>query len=697
MATESLKFFLEVEDRASRDLANARKEIERIQGVSTGGNAVNGITASFGQLTGAMTLGTIAAQGFAQAVGLIRSEAEASLGAFTKYQSTMLGLASTSAAFGQNQQAAMGAVKSLTSDGLIAQTTAAEGLMRLFASGLNLEEATNLIRAYKDQATFGRSSTISLDQAVGNLASSFQTENSTIGNLSGQTENYNLILARGAAALGKSVDSLNEAERTQAKYLGTMQLGQVVAGDTERSLDTLQGKQAQLNAAMIQFHQTVGQALAPAMEFLTAMMLEGAKAAGEVLVPNVKAIGTVLVDVAGVALTAGSIIKNVLVGIGKGVMDANAAMSKMAHLDFGGAMESAKKVIGDVAEIGTKTWEETGKIAAGAMSIKDKIAKGGFSDLPVVTRDVMNKTAGAIKKGSDKAAKELEQLAEKLKNVQEKMKKESDNFARSVADKQHSYNESMKLTVQAHIKSIQDLRKEIQELNDDFAEATAERQATHNEAVSNIKEKYEEDTKNLQDNLNRRLADSHVSDEQLTAFFQAQIAEKQKLRDADLAKEEEKNKLETEKALAAHQKQLSDIQGRLNAELEIQRAHQDVFNQFKDQAVEDDITRAQNAFAREMDQMKQQHNERMDELRKEQEEILALRAATEASIAKSIAGGAQARGVTAPKAAPKAATKSAPALTIQKPVATGINNYFGYNPKEIVKQQTLVTNWGAMR
>ena len=175
-----------------------------------------------------------------------------------EFEASVAGLSRISERFGYDATNATAAAQSLASDGLITVTTAAGGLQKLLIAGVGLPEAIKLMQGYKDQAAFGKSSTLDLDTAVGNLAESFYTENSAIGNLSGQTENWSQILEYGAAAIGKNVSQLTDKERIQAKLIGQQRLNNLVEGDSAILAETSAGKQALLNQTLLEMQVTIG-------------------------------------------------------------------------------------------------------------------------------------------------------------------------------------------------------------------------------------------------------------------------------------------------------------------------------------------------------------------------------------------------------------------------------------------------------
>lgn len=268
-----LSIVIEAINNASKQLKQIENDLKNVSTATQkqGSEAVKS-AGDFNKLALAFGLGniyaTIAKKAFDVLTDSIRSLTgyiETAIGISSEYERSLTGLSLISGKFGESQDKATEAAKALASDGLITLSTAAEGLQKLMQSGLSLDQAVDLMNNYKDEAAFGRAQTIEYDQAVRNLAESFYTENSMIGNLSGQTENWNILLERGAELLGKNVNSLTKTERAQAKYLAQQELSILTAGDAIRYSDTYAGKLSQLETSYQVLSATIGDVFKPAL------------------------------------------------------------------------------------------------------------------------------------------------------------------------------------------------------------------------------------------------------------------------------------------------------------------------------------------------------------------------------------------------------------------------------------------------
>lgn len=258
MADSREQLIVEVIDKAVSNLKSITKELQQTNtALDTTAKAATKTNASFLEIAKGIGVFAVADR----ALHTLASTMKDSVSQATQYQMAMTGLSSVANYFGITQEEAKKSAQSLASDGLMTVADAGNSLKQLLASGLNLDQAQKLMEAYKNEAAFGRVNTIDYTQAVGNLAESFKTENSMIGNLSGQTENYSYILDIGAAKLGKKTAALTATERVQAKYLGTLEVAKKNEGDAAKMSDTFAGAQARLTVAIQNQKIALGEAI----------------------------------------------------------------------------------------------------------------------------------------------------------------------------------------------------------------------------------------------------------------------------------------------------------------------------------------------------------------------------------------------------------------------------------------------------
>ena len=165
----------------TKDLKDAETDLNGVTNALGQTNA--GVVGSFRNLFTSFTAANLAANAITAGITAVKRGFTDSVQAATTYNNAMLGLSSTAASLGQSQDAARQSAKELSSDGLLSVATSANSLKQLMQSGLGLDQAVTLMGRFKDEAAYGRSETISYDQAVGNLAQAYKTNSSELGDL----------------------------------------------------------------------------------------------------------------------------------------------------------------------------------------------------------------------------------------------------------------------------------------------------------------------------------------------------------------------------------------------------------------------------------------------------------------------------------------------------------------------------------
>lgn len=260
MADSRLDLIIKARDEASAILKKIQGELGGIDKQST--TASRGLDGMRDSLASIGAISSVAFVGIA--AGL-----KTTIDAYSQAQSSQLGFEATAKKLKVPIDNLNIAAQKLSADGLIPLSTAQAGMQNLMQAGLtDVDKITKLMQNFKDEAVFGKSASIDLATAVSNLSESYKTESSSLGNLSGISENYSMVLERGAKQLGKRVVDLTEAERAEAKYLGLLEIGAVSAGNSALAAESLSGAQAKANTAFREAQIAIGEALAPALTSL---------------------------------------------------------------------------------------------------------------------------------------------------------------------------------------------------------------------------------------------------------------------------------------------------------------------------------------------------------------------------------------------------------------------------------------------
>lgn len=246
--------------KVSNSIGNVTNATQKVSLLDRFGSALGNIATVAGGFIASQVL-TRVADGIAD---IFASSVQASM----DLQKAMTTLSIIAPRFGVNAGKAQEAAKLLGKELRIGVSSAAEGLQNLLKSGLNLEQATTLMKRFTNEAITGKSSSISLAQAVQNLSFAYATGNSALGNMSGISENFNDIVERGAKLMGKKTASMSEAELQEAKYRGMIELTNLTMGSAEKFTGTLTDKQAQLEIQMQELKVTIGDKLNPVLAAL---------------------------------------------------------------------------------------------------------------------------------------------------------------------------------------------------------------------------------------------------------------------------------------------------------------------------------------------------------------------------------------------------------------------------------------------
>lgn len=624
---DQLEYIVKIVDQATGDLQKIANEVSQLQDKIEGsGNAAAASSTSFGKLTAAFGVADLAVRALTAAVTTAQNQFNESIDAANKYASAMIGLSSVASAFGEDQDKATEAAKSLAKDGLMSVAESAAGLKNLLGAGFNLDESTQLMLKFKDAAAFGRQGSLGFGEAIVGATQGIKNQNSIMVDNVGITKNLSIILEEAGYSMQDLSRVTTDASVRQALYNGLLREGEVFSGDAARAAETLKGAQDQLNTSVFNLQATVGQILAPSILVMVNSMNEAANSANNSLQPSMEGIAKGLVVVAGTFIELGEVVRAAARLIISAVESISIAVQHIQKGDIMGAItESWKNTLDDLTSIGLDFGKSFEKTSANIGKAWDKIDREGLGKMPGVMRDALANTGSAVDKGGEQIAKKLEQMATKISDINKNILKESQHFAQDISNKTRDFEEQVRDLVIKHRDAIRDLRQEMSDLKSEFESGEKDRLGTHEDRVKTINEKYAEETQNLKDNLKRRLADTHTSDKQLIKYFEEQVKEKESKRDKEIASENSDYDKAEAKEKTRYEKQLSELQGKLDSELAIEKLHADEFSKFKDAVHEDDITRAQQAFSREIAQMKSQHDERMLELQRELLEVQEMK------------------------------------------------------------------------
>lgn len=94
-------------------------------------------------------------------------------------------------------------------------------------------------------------------------------ENSVLSDAAGVQKNIAKMYEEHAQKLGKTTDSLTQAEKAQAVYNGIMDEAGMFTGSAAEMAETYQGQQAKLNATTLELQRTLGESMIPTLTKIT--------------------------------------------------------------------------------------------------------------------------------------------------------------------------------------------------------------------------------------------------------------------------------------------------------------------------------------------------------------------------------------------------------------------------------------------
>ena len=204
-------------------------------------------------------LSAAAGDAFGKIMQAMQSGAEAN----NAYTFAMEKLDRAAAAHGVGQEQMRQALDTVT-DEFLSATDAATAYENLLARGYSLDQATQTIHNLKNAAAYGRQANVSLAQAVVSATQGILSENSALVANAGVTKSVTAMWQDYAAARGLAADSLTQAQKAEAEYLGIMQATSAQMGDLETLSSGMIGAQAEAASQNERLLRAFGEAMSPA-------------------------------------------------------------------------------------------------------------------------------------------------------------------------------------------------------------------------------------------------------------------------------------------------------------------------------------------------------------------------------------------------------------------------------------------------
>jgi hypothetical protein len=204
-----------------------------------------------------------AATAMAVAIGLM---AKTTTDAFKQQQSAFLGLEAVANRTTGNFTKAKEAAESLASDGLMSVVEVSKAVQAGLASGFNLEETVNVIKAFKDSAAFNRQAGLEYGESIVRAMEGIRMSNSVLSDAAGITKNLSQILKEAGFAEQDLMRVSSDASVRRALYNGLLKESAIFQGNAAKAAETLAGAESRTATAAFNAKAAIGEALAPALQ-----------------------------------------------------------------------------------------------------------------------------------------------------------------------------------------------------------------------------------------------------------------------------------------------------------------------------------------------------------------------------------------------------------------------------------------------
>ena len=286
MAENKVNIQIQATDGASQNISKVSKSLSELQGGGEkAGQGLNIATVALGSF-----IANIASNALSEGISRLKSIFNDSINDAAAFERQIVSASIVFPRLGVNANDAIEAAKNLGKELRIGTAPALEGLQKLLKSGLNLQQAADLMRRFTNEAVTGKSANISLSNAVQNLVDMYYMELSALGNLSGISENVSVIKEKGLKLLqqegkylGLTIGKLDEAAQAEAKYRGFIDLTNQTLGSSQALTGTYSDKLAELESVQNELSIQLGQKLLPFTTKFKELQIELTRALGPLI------------------------------------------------------------------------------------------------------------------------------------------------------------------------------------------------------------------------------------------------------------------------------------------------------------------------------------------------------------------------------------------------------------------------------
>lgn len=248
-----------------KGLETARKELQKIEKQNEQvKNSNKSLDANFI----AMSISVVAS------LSKIKSAVDDGVNKYNSYVNSMKALQKTAKATNNSMADVEKAIKDVNKLKLMDDSDVTAATKNLLTYGFTVEQTSDILKVLQDAAVGNRQASYSLSEAVRVTTEGIRMENSVLSDAAGVQKNISKMYEEHAKEIGKTTDSLTQAEKAQAVYNGIMNEASMFTGSATEMAAGYQGTQAQLNASSLELSRTLGEAMIPTLNEIDLLRLK---------------------------------------------------------------------------------------------------------------------------------------------------------------------------------------------------------------------------------------------------------------------------------------------------------------------------------------------------------------------------------------------------------------------------------------
>lgn len=209
---------------------------------------------------------------------------------YTKYKNSMMTVNKVAQNTGNTLEDIQKIINESNEFKLMSETDLNASIKNLLLYGYTAEQATEILKRLQDSAVGNRQECYSLSEAVRVTTEGIRMENSVTSDAAGVQKNIAKMYEEHAEKIGKTTDSLTQAEKAQAVYNGIMEETAPIIGSAAQVASQYEGQQAQANAETLKFKQLLGESLVPTYTELSKVQRKFLSELNEIIKSNKPAV-----------------------------------------------------------------------------------------------------------------------------------------------------------------------------------------------------------------------------------------------------------------------------------------------------------------------------------------------------------------------------------------------------------------------